>query len=101
VNPESLLDELSALAEAAGLRVDSMRPGAGVDGEPVATSGVCVLRGARWVLLSRQEPVEARIAVLVGALRDHCSKFLETRYLSPAVRERLEAPDPEAGRNVF
>ena len=43
--------------------------------------------------LFAQEPVEARIGVLVGALREHCAEFLESRYLSPAVRDRLDAEE--------
>jgi hypothetical protein len=89
MTPEGLLTELIDLAAAAGLRVRSIRPGGRSDSEPPATSGVCLLRGETWVMLSVAEPVEAQIDVIAGALRENCADFLEERYLPPAVRSRI------------
>jgi hypothetical protein len=86
VTPEGLLTELIDLADAAGLRVRSIGSGSRADSEPPATSGVCVLRGETWVMLSAAEPVEAQIDVIAAALRENCGSFLEEHYLSPAVR---------------
>ena len=94
MTPEGLLTDLIDLAAAAGLRVRSIpaasptRPRS--DTDPPAMSGVCVLRGETWVMLAAAEPVEAQIDVIAAALRENCGEFLEERYLSPAVRERLE-----------
>lgn len=89
MTPEGLLTELIDLADAAGLRVRSIGPSARADAEPPATSGVCILRGETWVMLAAVEPVEAQIDVLAAALRENCGKFLEERYLSPAIRARI------------
>jgi len=90
VSPEGLLAELIDLASDAGLRVRSIGRSAGAEGETGAASGVCVLRGETWVMLASAEPVEARIDVVAAALRENCGDFLEARFLSPALRERLE-----------
>jgi len=89
MTPEGLLTELIDLAAAAGLRVRSIRTGGRSDTEPPATSGVCILRGETWVMLSPAEPVEAQIDVMAAALRENCPNFLEERFLSPAVRSRI------------
>ena len=91
MTPEGLLTELIDLAAAAGLRVRSIGRSTGADTEPSATSGVCVLRGETWVMLAAAEPVEAQIDVVAAALRRNCGEFLEGRYLSPAIRTRLES----------
>ncbi len=83
-----LLTRLTELARAAGLEVRDVR-GAVADGEAVAASGVCRVREAIWVVLSRADSVEARIDVLACALAEHARPFVESRYLAPAVRARL------------
>ena len=94
MTPEGLLTDLIDLATAAGLRVRSIPPTSPArtssDTEPPAVSGVCILRGETWVMLAAAEPVEAQIDVISAALRENCGEFLEERYLSPAIRERLE-----------
>jgi hypothetical protein len=45
------------------------------------------------VVLSAADSAEDRIAVLAQALRTHAPDFLETHYLPPAIRARLE-PSP-------
>ena len=89
MTPEGLLTELIDLAAVAGLHVRSIRPGSRADTEPPATSGVCVLRGETWVMLSATDPLEAQIDVIAAALRENCGEFLEQHYLSPAVRSRI------------
>lgn len=56
------------------------------------TSAVCRLRDRFWVLLSAGDPLDQRVAVLAGALRDHKREACDARFLPPAVRAALE-PD--------
>ena len=83
-------EALRTLADEAGLEVRPV-PGVSADGAPIA-SGVCRLRDRVWVLLSDADPIEQRIQVLAGALRSQAGERLESRYLPPAVRDRLETP---------
>ena len=87
----TLLEQLVELAGAAGLEVRRISGQAGGEGEPSATSGICVVRGALWIVLSAADSPEERIAVLSEALQTHAGEFLETHYLPPAVRSRLGA----------
>jgi hypothetical protein len=89
VEPVQLLEHLADLAREAGLEVRAVRGAAA--GETVASSGICRVRGAIWVVLAAGDPLEEQIAVLVRALNRHAAEFLETRYLAPAVRSRLDA----------
>ena len=85
-----LVEAMLELAQEAGLEVRVVgrrRPG---DVELPATSGICRVRGALWVVLSPAEPPEVHIDILARALRDHAGDFVADRYLPPAVRERLE-----------
>ena len=91
-----LLEQLSQLAVAAGLTVRSHRAGAGGEAERRAGSGVCRVRGEIWIVLAAEDPPTARIEVLSEALRAHASGYLESRYLPPAVRERLRSGDDPA-----
>jgi hypothetical protein len=91
VQQNELLAELLSLASAAGIVVRPL-PAAVSDAETPAASGVCRVRGALWVLLSRSDPVEAQIAVLARALREHAGASLEERWLPPAVRALLAPP---------
>jgi hypothetical protein len=92
VNEAEILEELLALAAAAGLRVRSIGGRPGGEGEPAARSGLCRVRGETWVVLSAADPVEERCAVLADALRSLCAPWLEGRYLPPALR-RLLSPE--------
>lgn len=91
MNPSELRDSLAELARELGIdvRVATGRPEL-EPGIPVQ-SGVCRLRDDVWVILASGEPVEEHIAILVQALRQHAGDALESRFLPPAVRERLEA----------
>ena len=91
MTPAELFETLLELTQEAGLEVRIVgrrRPG---DAELPATSGICRVRGAIWVLLSPLEPTEAHVDLLVRALREHAADFIAARYLPPAVRERLDA----------
>jgi hypothetical protein len=90
MHPVELLDQLADLARAAGLEVREIRGGAG-EGEPSTASGTCRVRGKIWVLLAPSDSLDERIDVLGRALATHAREFLESRYLPPAVRERLGA----------
>ena len=88
-----LLEQLGELALAAGLTLRTHRVG---DAERRAASGVCRVRGEIWIVLAAEDPLAERIEVLAEALRVHAADYLESRYLPPAVRERLgsgEEPD--------
>jgi len=89
VDPAELVRQLVDLAEAAGFEVRPLRGSAFGESERAASSGVCQVRGSTWVLLDPADPVEDHIAVLVAALKTHAPDFLETRYLPPALRERI------------
>ncbi len=90
MNPTALRDELADLAREAGLDVRVLTGAPEVEpGLPVA-SGVCRVRDSVWVVLNVSEPIEEHIEILAQALRTHAAGFLEGRWLSPAVRERLE-----------
>ena len=90
MNAGELLDELVRLAEEAGLDVRVLTGRGDTASEVPVRSGVCRVRGALWVVLAAADPLEERIAIVAEALRAHAAEFLEQRYLSPAVRERLE-----------
>lgn len=87
MSPQDLLEALVALARELGLEVRRVPPG----GEAETASGVCRLRERIWVLLSPSDPPARRAEVLAAALRDHAGDALESRYLPPAVRVRLES----------
>jgi len=82
-----LLDQLGDLARAAGIEV-RMIARAG-PGEPETPSGTCRVKGALWVLLSEADSLDDRADVLAAALASHAADLLESRYLPPAIRERL------------
>jgi hypothetical protein len=87
----ALLDALVALAQESGIRVRVL-PRAGLAEEPAPRSGTCRIRGEPWLLLAPGEPLEDRIEAAAEALRRHAGPLLESRWLPPAVRGRLE-PD--------
>jgi hypothetical protein len=97
VSPEEVLERLLELARETGLAVRFVPGAPRGEGEPGAASGVCRVRGELWVVLSRSDPPQARIAVLAGALRAERGEELESRYLPPAVREWL-GRGPSEGR---
>ena len=88
MHPTELLDQLTDLARAAGLEVREIR-GAPGEGDLSASSGTCRVKGRIWVLLAASDSLDERIDVLGRALAEHANEFLESRYLPPAVRERL------------
>jgi hypothetical protein len=90
MNEIELLRELIALADEAGLTVRPIRGGSGGEGEPSATSAVCRVRGETWIVLSGSDSAEERIEVVARALREHAADWLESRYLPPALRDRLD-----------
>jgi hypothetical protein len=87
VNEAQVLAGLVELAEQAGLRVRAARGAS--DAGPLATSGVCRVRGETWVVLIGDDPLADRIAVVSGALREHAGEWLEGRWLPPALRDHL------------
>jgi hypothetical protein len=94
VQPADVLAFLVALAEEAGIAVRVLPRAAAGEGEPAPRSGACRMRGAPFLLLAPAEPVEDRIAAAAAALRRFAPQALEGRFLPPAVRARLEGPEP-------
>jgi len=96
MNQGELLQRLVELAEAAGLRVRPIRGTSGSDGEPAAASGLCRVRGELWIVLSNNDSLEDRVAVVAAALRREASEWLQSRYLAPALRDRIYSEkDPD------
>lgn len=82
-----VLVALVELADEAGLRVRAAQGAA--DAGPLASSGVCRLRGQTVIVLIGDDPLAERIAVVAGALREHAGAWLEDRWLPPALRAHL------------
>jgi len=89
MNPQQIHDELLALARSAGFDVRRSSGRIGREADLPVASGVCLVRGSVWVILSATESLEERSDVLVEALTTHARSLLEDRYLPPAVRARL------------
>jgi len=87
VTETDVLVALVELAEQAGLRVRAARGAS--DAGPLATSGVCRVRGETVIVLVDDDPLGDRIAVVAGALREHAGAWLEDRWLPPALRSHL------------
>ena len=88
-----MLARLLELAVQVGLKVRT-DPGVNSDGERPPSSGLVKLRGEWWLVLVASDPLEERIDLAVRALRTHAAEFLESHYLPPALRARLEPDDP-------
>jgi hypothetical protein len=88
MHPTELLDQLVDLARAAGLEVREIRGPAG-EADVSSGSGICRVKGRIWVLLAASDSPDERIDVLARALVTHARAFVESRYLPPAVRQRL------------
>ena len=89
MEPEDLLGRLVALARSVGIEVRETE-GAG-EGEPGPHSASCRLRGRLWVVLVARDPLEERLHAVADALDQADPAWLETHYLPPALRARLEA----------
>ncbi len=85
-----LFEALLELAESVGLRVQRVGRQPALDGLSPSASAVVRVRGEVRVLLADPDPLEARIALLARALRDHAGPALEERFLAPALRACLE-----------
>ena len=89
MSPEEIHAGLMELAKDAGFEVRRASGRAGADLDLPIASGVCRVRGAVWVVLAANDSQEERIAVLAAALKTHAAAFLESRYVPPALRDRL------------
>jgi hypothetical protein len=94
VHPAQLREELIDLARDAGLEVRVAGVSRVGESEALPTSGTCRVRGALWVVLSAADPLDLQLDILADALRTHAAPFLESRYLLPAVRQRVGGGDP-------
>ena len=61
------------------------------EGEPLPTSNVCRIRGDPWLLLAAGESLEDQIGAAALAVRTFAPDVAETRFLPPALRDRLDA----------
>jgi hypothetical protein len=84
-----LLDQLRDLAREADLEVREVAASQAAEGEVVTHSGVCRVKDRVWVLLVASDDIEERIDVLAAALATHARSTLDSRYLPPAIRDRL------------
>ena len=89
MTPEEIHVALMELANDAGFEVRRASGRARADVDLPIASGVCRVRGAVWVVLAANDSLEERTAVLVAALKSHAAALLESRYLPPALRNRL------------
>ncbi len=91
MNARDVLSEMAELAHGAGFEMRRIPVRERGFGDAPARSGVCQVKGAVWVVLADSDSVEDRIGVLAQALTAHASAWIESRYVPPAVRARLEA----------
>jgi len=89
MEPDDLLEHLLALAHAAGVEVRETKAQGEADSGPHSAS--CRLRGRLWVILVAGDPLEERIRAVADALDQAEPGWLETHYLPPALRTRLES----------
>ena len=80
-----MLEALVELATEAGIRVRAARPD-----EPPLASGLCKVKGEVWLVLLPSDPLEHQIDLVCGALRTHAAELLESRWLAPELRSRIE-----------
>ena len=92
MEPSQILEALLDLARDAGIEVRGVERGGLDAGESPPGSGVVLVKGDVWVMLSEVDPVTLQLEVLAGALRAHAADTIEGRYLPPAVRALLEEP---------
>lgn len=85
---DDLLDCLLAIARTAGVEVRETKGGAESDAGPHSAS--CRLRGQLCVILVAGDPIQERISAVADALDQADPSWLETHYLPPALRTRLE-----------
>ena len=97
VDNAELMQGLLDVADAAGLEVRTAGAGGRADGEPPLSSAVCKVKGSVWVVISAQDPVEVQIDVLARALRSHAADYLDSHFLSPAIRARLGGSAGDSG----
>ncbi len=89
MSPEELHRELIELARSVGFEVRQASGRAGADRDLPIASGVCRVHGSVWVVLAATDSLAERGDVLAEALTTHASELLESRYLPPALREKL------------
>lgn len=96
MEPRDLLSALADAARAAGISVRMARAG---DPEAPMRSGRYRLRDRRFVVLVEGEAIEDWIDVVAQALADLGPAWLESQWLTPAVRARIEAVAGSRGRS--
>jgi hypothetical protein len=92
VEGAALLVELVQLARNAGIEVREIASGRAGDRDPdaIARSGACRVRDRVFALLAPGDSMEDRIAVVAAALAMLGADWLESQYLPPALRARIE-----------
>jgi hypothetical protein len=92
--PRDLLEGLLELAAAAELEVRVLSAAAGAAEHAPTGSAACRVGGRVWVVLAPSDPPLHQARVLAGALTRFRAEFLESRFLSPALREFVDRVDP-------
>ncbi len=90
MNPLELRDALAELARELGIDVRVVTGASELEPGIPVRSGSCRVRDEVWVILVSGDPLEEHIAILADALREHAGDALESRFLPPAVRARLD-----------
>lgn len=86
-----LLEDLVSLAEAAGLVVQRVPRGHAIEGGPPVASATARVRGELRIVLVGGDSLDERIDLVARALAEHRAQWLESRHVSPALRQRIEA----------
>jgi len=94
LSPRDLLEGLLELAAAAELEVRMLSAAAGAMEHAPTGSAACRVGTRVWVVLAPSDPPLHQAEVLAGALARFRADFLETRFLSPALREFVDRVDP-------
>jgi hypothetical protein len=94
VDPRDLLEGLLELAAAAELEVRVLSAAASAAEHAPMGSSACRVGSRIWVVLAPSDPPMHQARVLAGALARYRAEFLETRFLSPALREFVDRVDP-------
>lgn len=88
-----LLEGLLELAHEAGLEVRILSASAKAVDNALTESAACRVGSRIWVVLSPDDPAVHQAEVLAGALSRHFERFLEGRFMTPALRDFIERVD--------
>jgi hypothetical protein len=94
LQPRDLLEGLLELAVAAALEVRVLSASASAAENAPMGSSACRVGERVWVVLAPADPPLHQARVLAEALARYRAEFLESRFLSPALRDFVDRVDP-------